>query len=95
MAPKTLDVTIRGNDESKKAFDSAHKNAEDFGSKLKDTVLKPFELIKAFLAYELTKVVGEFFKSSVEAAAESRSRVVARRAGRGTPASRSSASAAN
>jgi hypothetical protein len=70
MAPK-IEATITGKDETKAAFDSAQHHAETFGEKLKETLNKPFELLKGLFAIEMVKIVGEFVKGSVEAAAES------------------------
>src|SRR3954469_12559624 len=71
MAPKPIDVNINGRDNTKPAFDSAHKNAEDFAARLKETLNKPFDLLKGLLAVEMVRLFSEFFKGSVEAAAES------------------------
>lgn len=71
MPIKPIDVTLQGHDETKPAFDSAHKHAESFGAKLKETLNAPFEFLKGLLAVEMVNIIGEFFKGSVEAAAES------------------------
>src|ERR1035437_7888048 len=68
---REVNVTVKGNDQSKAAFDSAHANAQSFGEKLTATLSKPFELLKGRIAVEMRHVVGDFFKSTVEAAAES------------------------
>lgn len=67
---KNVDVTIRAKDETKAGFASAQKEAESFGSRVKDAINKPFELIKGLVAVEAVRWFGEFAKSAVEAAGE-------------------------
>lgn len=69
MAPRPVDVTIRGKNETKPAFDAAEKTAESFAGRMKNTLVRPFELFKGFVALQAIRVVGDFAKASVESAA--------------------------
>lgn len=69
MAPRPVDVTIKGKDETKPAFDSASKTAKGFGSSLKDGILGPLSVVKAGIAGLVTGTIGMFAKASVESAA--------------------------
>ncbi len=70
MAPRPIDVTIRGKNETKPGFDSAVATAKDGANRIKDAIAKPFDLIKGFLAVQAVQWFGEFAKSSVESAAQ-------------------------
>lgn len=71
MGTKSVDVTIKADDQTKTGFAAAEESAASFGDRIKETLNKPFELLKGLLAVELVRLVGDFFKSSVEAAVES------------------------
>jgi hypothetical protein len=66
---KNVDVTIRGKDETKHAFDSAEANAKGFGERFKSSILNPINAASAAIAAVAASVVATFAKASVESAA--------------------------
>lgn len=72
MAPKPIDVTIRGQDQTKPAFDSAAKGAESLGTRVKAAVMNPLNLAAGAVAAVAAVAVSAavtFAKASVESAA--------------------------
>jgi hypothetical protein len=69
MAPKPVDVVIRGKNESKGAFAEVTQSAEELEKKVK-ALNKPFESLKNVVSGVAGFMVVEFFRKSVEAAAE-------------------------
>lgn len=66
---KTVDVTIRGKNETKPAFDDAERQAKGFGERFKTGILTPMTAIKTAVVGIAAGIVGQFAKASVESAA--------------------------
>lgn len=67
MAPKPVDVTIRGKDQTKGPFDSAAKNIEGFKGKV-EALKKPFDLLKTTIAGVGAFMIGDFLRKAVDSA---------------------------